>query len=280
MSSKTTTEFGRHDRAICLAKDFFKCIHRGHRGKLHAMYETGNKKWGFTGVDQPGAVELRVLQALVSIASKEGRSLRPKAPSSNDAKELSSVIKATLSPEGEELVYCAIRTSLYRLCVEVGYEDKPDSYLRVLEALKVLAHISIDYEDEEVVTVMDFLGFIHRKKRRDVLIAINPLVAAAVLGGGQFVHIDMNECRTLTGESTRILHQRLCAVVDPGKNQDFKPETLAGYIWTSQAKPGSSTQRVRNGRAVKALLEVGDLEGWKVIKSGKCFKVVRPPLRH
>ncbi|VDA52131.1 hypothetical protein BANRA_04899 [Escherichia coli] len=44
-----------------------------------------------------------------------------------------------------------------------------------------------------------------------------PLIAQAVMGGGQHVRISMDEVRALDSETARLLHQRLCGWIDPAK---------------------------------------------------------------
>jgi hypothetical protein len=60
-------------------------------------------------------------------------------------------------------------------------------------------------------------GLRQRRGRRAPVCGLNPLIAQAVMGGGQHVRISMDEVRALDSETARLLHQRLCGWIDPGK---------------------------------------------------------------
>lgn len=105
-------------------------------------------------------------------------------------------------------------------------------------------------------------------------VALNPLIAQAVMGGGQHVRISMDEVRALGSETARLLHQRLCGWIDPGKTGKAAIDTLCGYVWPSEAS--ASTMRKRRQRVREALPELEAL-GWTVAEfaAGK-YDITRP----
>ena len=105
-------------------------------------------------------------------------------------------------------------------------------------------------------------------------VALNPLIAQAVMGGGQHVRISMDEVRALDSEAARLLHQRLCGWIDPGKTGKASIDTLCGYVWPSEASP--SAMRKRRQRVREALPELEAL-GWSVVEfaAGK-YDITRP----
>src|SRR5574340_859835 len=105
-------------------------------------------------------------------------------------------------------------------------------------------------------------------------VALNPLIAQAVMGGGQHVRISMDEVRALDSEAARLLHQRLCGWIDPGKTGKASIDTLCGYVWPSEAS--GSTMRKRRQRVREALPELVAL-GWTVTEfaAGK-YDITRP----
>lgn len=105
-------------------------------------------------------------------------------------------------------------------------------------------------------------------------VALNPLIAQAVMGGGQHVRISMDEVRALDSETARLLHQRLCGWIDPGKTGKASIDTLCGYVWPSEAS--GSTMRKRRQRVREALPELVAL-GWTVTEfaAGK-YDITRP----
>ena len=64
--------------------------------------------------------------------------------------------------------------------------------------------------------------------------ALNPLIARAVMGGAQHVRIDMDEVRALQTDPARLIHQRLCGWIDPGKSGRVELDTLCGYAWPTE----------------------------------------------
>ncbi|HAI9257698.1 TPA: replication protein C, partial [Escherichia coli] len=99
-------------------------------------------------------------------------------------------------------------------------------------------------------------------------------IAQAVMGGGQYVRISMDEVRALDSETARLLHQRLCGWIDPGKTGKASIDTLCGYVWPSEAS--GSTMRKRRQRVREALPELVAL-GWTVTEfaAGK-YDITRP----
>lgn len=110
--------------------------------------------------------------------------------------------------------------------------------------------------------------------RECLYVALNPLIAQAVMGGGQHVRISMDEVRALDSETARLLHQRLCGWIDPGKTGKASIDTLCGYVWPSEAS--GSTMRKRRQRVREALPELVAL-GWTVTEfaAGK-YDITRP----
>jgi hypothetical protein len=68
------------------------------------------------------------------------------------------------------------------------------------------------------------------------------------MGGAQHVRIDMDEVRALQTDPARLMYQRLCGWIDPGKSGRVELDTLCGYVW-----PGQATNPVRSRRDAKRL---------------------------
>jgi len=86
----------------------------------------------------------------------------------------------------------------------------------------------------------------------------------------------MIEVRNIKSDCTRVLHQRLCALIDPGKNRRLKLDTLCGYIWPQieGESVSSSTGRKRYQRAREALGELLMLSAWSVRQEGKYIYLI------
>lgn len=132
----------------------------------------------------------------------------------------------------------------------------------------------------------------HGLSRRDLLkgvaagavTAVSPLAATAAKEGKKMtttetmgqapVAASMDEVRALDSETARLLHQRLCGWIDPGKTGKASIDTLCGYVWPSEAS--GSTMRKRRQRVREALPELVAL-GWTVTEfaAGK-YDITRP----
>jgi hypothetical protein len=106
-------------------------------------------------------------------------------------------------------------------------------------------------------------------------VALNPLIARAVMGGGQHVRISMDEVRALQTDPARLMHQRLCGWIDPGKAGRVELDTLCGYVWPTEAS-NPNTIKTRRQAARKALAELAAI-GWTVSEYAKGkWEVKRP----
>jgi hypothetical protein len=100
------------------------------------------------------------------------------------------------------------------------------------------------------------------------------MIAEAILPGGQHIRIDMDEVRALRSENARLIHQRLCAWINPGQTERVSLDTLCGYL--HQNPVTGATLRKRHERLRHALDELQSL-GWLVTEYRKgMFEVQRP----
>jgi hypothetical protein len=236
---------------------------------LDIMYEAKHSSFHFKGPQRLGAEDLRVLQGAVALASMQQHSFDPRNPVSEHGRKLAKHITATNDGDDGELLYCVAITTVYRLAAEMGYsEDGGDQRRIIIDALDRMAQVTIFDNDESERYPMDFLGYHLLKTTGEILIAVNPQIARAIWREDNFVHIDMNEIRCLKSGPARILHQRICAIVDPGKERPFLIETLAGYVWPEEAH-SASTMRTRRSTIRESISEIATLEGWRASPMGK-----------
>ena len=270
MPSNTSTTHGRHSRHCCLAPGLFRSLQRGERKiPLDIVYEVNQTSFHFKGPQKLGSEDLRVLQGVVALASMQQLPFSPLNPLSEHGRKLANLIKAADNGNGDELLYCAAKTSVYRLAAEIGYSEDGGGQRRIIiAALDRMAQVTIFYDDELERYPMDFLGYHFMKNTGEILIAVNPQIARAIWHEDNFVHIDMNEIRCLKSAPARILHQRICAIVDPGKKRSFLIDTLVGYVWPEEAH-SASTMRTRRATIRDVVAEIEMLEGWHVSQMRK-----------
>ena len=110
-----------------------------------------------------------------------------------------------------------------------------------------------------------------------LFVALNPRIAEAILGERSHARIDMNEVRALISDPSRLIHQRLCGWIDPGKFGRVSVDTFYSYIWPDESTyPNTIKKRRKIVR--KALNEFRNI-GWLVQEytRGK-WKILRPQI--
>jgi hypothetical protein len=276
--SKHDLTHARHDPAHCLAPGLFRSLKRGERkrGKLDVVYDYGGgKQIEFSGPEPLGADDLRILQGLVAMAGPGGLVLSPEPQT-----EAGQQLRLFLEPKWEAVQQDAmvVKGSYRALAREIGYAD-PDNTRPVRECIERLWKVSIIAQNGRKRQGFRLLSeYASDEADGRLYVALNPLIAQAVMGGGRHVRIDMDEVRALQTDPARLIHQRLCGWIDPGKSGRVELDTLCGYAWPVQA----STEAVKKRRQVarKALDELAAL-GWTVNEyAKKKFEIRRPKATH
>lgn len=274
MNSKQHKTIARHDPAHCLAPGLFRSLKKGKREKLDIKYTHGNALVEFTGPNELGADDLRVLQGLISLAGKRetGTPLLP-TTTSEAGKRLREVLNLTgdAIPQASMVASCSFRT----LADEIGLAGGGACFRNLRECIKHLYTVTI------IVTVggRDAGYHLLSSYSSDLTtgrlhVALNPAIATAITGG-RYVRIDMSEVRALRSDPARLLHQRLCACIDPGKCLHIGLSTICGYIWGNGPVP-LTTEKKRRNQVKTALNELVAL-GWSVMSvAGDKFRVARP----
>ena len=266
----------RHDPAHCLAPGLFRALKRGERkrSKLDVVYDYGDgKQIEFKGPEPLGADDLRILQGLVAMAGPSGLVLGPE-PKTPGGQQL----RLFLEPKWEavEADAMVVKGSYRALAREVGYaEDGGSQFKAIRECIERLWTVSIIAQHGRKRQGFRLLSeYASDDAEGRLYVALNPLIAQAVMGGGQHVRISMDEVRALESEAARLLHQRLCGWIDPGKTGKASIDTLCSYVWPSEA--GGSAMRMRRKRVREVLPELEAL-GWSVVEyaAGK-YDIARP----
>ncbi|TSE35144.1 replication protein C, IncQ-type [Tepidimonas charontis] len=266
----------RHDRAHCLVPGLFRSLQKGERKreKLDITHSFGDVVVRFWGPEPLGAGDLRVLQGLVALAGPVGAILPP-APTSPVGQEL----RASLEPKwaAVEKRALAVRCSYRALAREIGYAPGDTKAIRdCLERLWAISVLIADQNGRRMgFRILSF--YASDDGKGELTVALNPLIARAVLGDGQHVHIDMHEVRSLKSDAARLIHQRLCGWIDPGRSGKVDLDTLCSYAWPTQAD-NPNTLKTRRQAGKRALKELSDL-GWRVAEyaTGR-FEIQRPKL--
>jgi len=272
--SKHDLTHARHDPAHCLAPGLFCSLKRGERkrGKLDVVYEYGDgKRIEFSGPEPLGADDLRILQGLVAMAGPSGIILSPE-PKTDGGRQL----RLFMEPKWDavEVDALVVKGSYRALAREIGYANIDDSK-PIRDCIERLWKVSIIAQNGRRRQGFRLLAeYASDDSDGRLYVALNPLIAQAVMGGAQHVRIDMDEVRALKTDSARLMHQRLCGWINPGKSGRIEIDTLCGYAWPTEVN--DNAMKRRRGIARKALLELAAL-GWLVSEYAKNkFEISRP----
>ncbi|MBC6906779.1 replication protein C [Saccharophagus sp. K07] len=266
----------RHDPIHCLAPGLFRSLQKGERkrAKLDVVYDFGDgRRVEFSGPEPLGADDLRILQGLVAMAGPAGLVLSPK-PQTEAGRQL----RLFLEPKWDAIRQDAmvVRGSYRALAREVGYANV-DNAKPIRDCIERLWKVSVIVQDgkrrQGFRLLSEYASDEHDGK---LYVALNPLLARAVMGG-QHVRISMGEVRALRTDAARLLHQRLCAWIDPGKSGRADIDTLCGYVWPDAAV-NANTVKTRRQTVRRALAEL-DALGWRVESYTKDkWEISRPKL--
>jgi Replication protein C (RepC) len=263
MNSKLTK--AKHDLAICLAPGLFRSLKRGDykKLKLDVTYNFGkNELIEFSGPEPLGAEDLRILQGLAAMATPLDRGIILRANTQNEiGQKLRELMELKWQSVHEDAL--VVHGSLYELCKTIGLSISGSNYKFLRKTIERLWKVCVIAQSGSIRRGFHLLSFYGSDSNEDkIYVALNWRITEAILGNSSYAPIDMDEVRKLKSSYTRILHQRLSAIVPPGGHRFFKPETLASYIWPDPAS--DSTQRKRMPSLKKALAEIASTGGWKI----------------
>ncbi|TDQ37362.1 replication protein C, IncQ-type [Tepidicella xavieri] len=279
--SKFDLTHARHDPAHCLAPGLFRSLKRGERkrSKLDVTYTYGKDSIRFWGPEPLGADDLRVLQGLVAMAATSGKDGRgiilSQEPKTDEGRQLRLWLE--LKWDALEKDALVAKGSFGQLARELGYADEGGSQFKTIrESIERLWAVSVIVERDGRRQGFRILSdYASDEQECKLFVALNPRLAEAVMGERPHTRIDMAEVRALQTDPARLMHQRLCGWIDPGKSGRVEIDTLCSYIWPDQASTEAMKKRRQTAR--KALAELAAL-GWKVSEyaAGK-WEIGRPP---
>lgn len=252
----------RHDRAHCLAPGLFKSFKRGERKKLKldiTYSYNENTSLRFMGFEPLGADDMRLLQGIIAVAGTAPATVDLFDPKGDAGKQLTLLLEPKKAAVMEKAG--AIKTSLYRLMKEIGYKtDGGGKREEVLESFLRLSNVTVQVRSDQKEWIIHLLSYYQDEVTGQLVIAVNHRITKAIMGDGAYTHIDMREVRALHSDPGRILHQRLCATVDPGKQLTIGIDKLIGYVWPESVT--GSTLRTRRQTIREAIAELTATGGW------------------
>lgn len=276
--------YAKHDRAHVLAPGLFRSLAPGERKKLKldVVYDFGDgERLEFGGKEPLGVLEMRVLQGLVAMSGRDGLILEDQDNVSPTGGQLmlelfepDPVVQAAkLKPAS-----LVIRDSLRRLAREIGMEEGGRNLKLIREAIERMFGVTIFVQTGKRRLGMRMLAaYASDEGTGDLYVALNPRIASAIMGATPYARIDLDEARGLDSDPARLMHQRLCGWIDPGKSGEVGIEKLAEYAWPD-APASEEAKRKRWVRVRKAVQEIIAV-GWRVEDVRKDhWRFIRPRL--
>lgn len=273
------TEFARHDLVHCSVPGLFRSQFRtNQRRGFDIVFQQGEFEYRFLGNKVLGGSELLMLQTLVALAGVQGDILDSE-PESDVGKVLRTGLEA--EHEARNMQAIVVRTTFYQLLKEAGLDHRNMGGATIEWLREVLLNLSmvtivVSKDGGKKFAIFKILSFAACDgDEKTLAVGLNPYIAKAILGG-KHVYIDMNEVRRIKKEQTRILHQRLCSWIDPGKKGTISLDKMASYVY-GDADGVNKTARSRRRSVIKKCLEELNQIGWSIIeKKPKIFEILRP----
>ena len=264
----------RHDVVHCNFPGMFRSIDRssGNRERVELTYRVSDKLTIEAVLTYAlCADDLRVLLGLIAFAAIQdstGAIVLGKAPQSPEGRELRDLLETNKA--AESLNACIVRCPYSELAREIGYRGTRNTGM-IKAVIKRLSMVTFFVHEGH--TRMSYRLLSHTLvDRKGVAVALNPRLAAAIMGG-HHVRIPMDEIRNLHSPAALLMHQRICAWLNPGFSSPVYLATLVSYVFPDPTE--GSTHRKRLYIVRVGLAELGNLPGWKVHIADKC--VIKRP---
>ncbi|SPU51036.1 replication protein C, IncQ-type [Bordetella trematum] len=266
----------RHDPMHCLAPGLFRSLKRGDRKKLKldVTYRYGDNECArFIGFEPLGADDMRLLQGLVALAGPNGVILTA-APTGDLPKQLRLGLSPKLDAKDSDGL--VVRHHITRLMAEIGWDDSGKNILTVKASLVRMSNVTVIIDSGPRRASFHLMSHAFDAEDGKLFVCLNPQIAEAVLGHRPHSRIDLNEVRRLNTDPARLMHQRLCGWIDPGKQGSVELDTLCAYIWPDAANAEAMKKRRQVTR--RALVELHNV-GWGVDEYSKGKWMLRRPAK-
>ena len=265
----------KHDAVHCLLPGLFRSVQKKKmkdRERIVLSYHFNKKLVVEAKLFYAlGADDLRVLLGLIAFAAiqdESGAHILTPAPQSAQGIELRDLLEVTHAAKSQNA--CTVRCTYNDLAREIGYVGTRNTQMikSVIERLAL-----VTFFVREGLTKMSFRLLSHSLvDGKGVAVALNPRLAAAIMGG-RHVRIQIDEVRDLKSPAALLMHQRICAWLNPGKSSQVYLTTLVSYVYPDSANGPTHRKRCHTVRV--GLEELGKLRGWKVHIGAKC--VIKRP---
>jgi hypothetical protein len=263
----------RHDRAHCLAPGIFRSLRKGRRKSqnLDITYVFGDLSLRFVGFQPLGADDMRFLQGIIALAGPHGLILGSE-PTTEAGRQLRLFLDPRLAAAQQDAL--VVRSSMLHLLKLVGLTGGGKNIKGLKESLRRMANVTVYVTKNQQEASFHLLSYVFDDN--ELLVAVNPRIAEAILGRIPHARIEINEVRELKSDVACLIHQWLCAWIDPGEKKHIGLTTIIHYLW--EETENAKTMQKRRRCVRKALAEFEKI-GWKITEQGgEKYEIARPKL--
>ena len=268
----------RHEPSHVMAPGLFRSVKRGdyEKLKLDVTYNFGNGESLEFGAKEPlGVPEMRALQGLIAMAGTNSNLLTPN-PISESGQRARDMLDMRFDALNANALL--VKGSYRALAKCIGYSDIENTK-RLQKSIERLWYVSVIVRKNNQHMGFRLISQYATNHTEGLLyVALNPLIASAVLNETRYCRISLNEVRALKTDPARLMHQRLCGWINQGKLGRVAISTLCGYIWFDEATAIVSNEAMKKRLQTvrRALKELENLE-WVVLEyETDKFQISRP----
>lgn len=229
-----------------------------------------------------------ILLCLVICRAAQNQTLLGPTPKTKIGQELreklelleSSVFKTCLT----------YRTSARRLIANLGLiwhgsvsiKKIEESLRRMFKVSFILTRIDDDGKKEiDMFHLMSYVRLVSKGKNAEMILAIDPILANALINPMHYATIDMESLKMLSScDTQQLLFIELCNLIDPGKKRSFTIERLRELIYGSidnETAKNASKQNMRTKDHLAGIIE--KLDGWKSQQIDDLIWIERPYIK-
>lgn len=271
-------QFARHDAMHCLMPGLFRSLDKKQMGKPNGFdlrHQFGDIAIAFRGPYLLGTFDLRLLQVIVAMA---GISNTVVSKESDAPKWIGLRRELLLKHQAADRESLIAVSSWREIAAALGTPWSGKNIIeRMRQSLDRLWGVTVIVEKSGHRAGFQILSFMEDDDDY-VVAAVNPQITAAIFGQQRHVRIDLNEVRALKSDGAILIHQRLCAWVNPGETRRVDLDTLVSYVYASEdgADTSDAARRQRRSRTQKFAQELKGI-GWTIAETGReKFTIGRP----
>ena len=256
--SKHAPTYAKLAQAIVHMPGLFRSLAPGERraSKLDVSHQLGELSVRCIGFEPLDAVDLRVLQGVVSIVTSELENVPTRLQDGR-------AHQSSLQLEGTEVAQRVLgaRFKLASLARASGFDHGGSACRKIQASLQRLSNVSVVLTRDNKQGSCHLVGsYVLDQHTGEFVMSLSPLLSKAVLEKDGYLRVNMNEVRLLKKEVSVLLHSRL-HWINQGDARHVTLDKLCMYAYPD--KQTGTTQRKRR-KKVRDSLEEFQRIGWSI----------------